>query len=190
MLDKVSAWWYFSGKYMHKDFIAGVKNLWKWFPVIWRDRNWDHTFIYEILKTKIEFQAEYIGGRDIHTRAKHDASRMQLVARLIERVKDGYYDAEYMDYHESKMVFLDIEDKPDFKKLEINTISEDFDSYLTKYPTWKKRAIQYIKENQNRFTNDHNDKKLVAMIIGDLRQEKAKELIFTIMSREIDGWWD
>jgi hypothetical protein len=95
-----------------------------------------------------------------------------------------------MDYHESEMVFLDIEDKPDFKELEINTISENFDSYLTKYPTWQKRAIQYIKENQNRFTNDHNDKKLVAMIIGDLRQEKAKELIFTIMSREIDGWWD
>jgi hypothetical protein len=115
---------------------------------------------------------------------------MLICANLIAKVKDGYYDGEYMDYHESEFQFLPIEDKPGFSELKIDTISEEFDSYFKKYPSWKKRAIKYIKENKDRFTSDHNDDKLVAMIMGDLRQEKAKDLVFKIMSKNIECWWD
>jgi hypothetical protein len=74
--------------------------------------------------------------------------------------------------------------------VKINTISDDFDTYFKKYPSWKKRAIKYIKENKDRFTSDHNDDKLVAMVMGDLRQEKAKYLVFKMISNKIDYWWD
>jgi hypothetical protein len=30
----------------------------------------------------------------------------------------------------------------------------------------------------------------VAMVMGDLREVKAKELIFKIISDKINGWWD
>ena len=43
-----------------RNFTYGVKNIIKWMPVIYKDRNWDQWFIYEILKTKLEHQAEYM----------------------------------------------------------------------------------------------------------------------------------
>jgi hypothetical protein len=173
-----------------KELKRSIKNLWKWLPIIWKDRDWDHFYIYEIIEFKLRKQANYISTMDRHTRAQEDARDMLICAELINKVKDGYYDSEYMDYHKSEFEFLDIEDKPGYSKLEINVISEDFDSYFKKYPTWQKRAINYIKENQKRYTSDHNDKKMVAMIMGDLRQEKAKELVFKIMANKINGWWD
>ena len=183
-------WWLKDARYYHKDFISGVKNLYKWLPIIWKDRDWDHFYIYQIIEFKLRGQAKYIGTKDRHTRAKEDARDMLICANLIAKIKDGYYDGEYMDYHESTFQFLPIEDKPGFSELKIDTISEEFDSYFKKYPSWKKRAIKYIKENKDRFTSDHNDDKLVAMIMGDLRQEKAKDLVFKMMSNKIDGWWD
>ena len=173
-----------------KELKRSIKNLWKWLPIIWKDRDWDHFYIYQIIEFKLRKQANYISTMDRHTRAQEDARDMLTCAELINKVKEGYYDGEYMDYHESEILFLDIEDKPDYSEIKMNTISEDFDSYFKKYPTWKKRAINYIKENQNGFTNDHNDRKLVAMIMGDLRQEKAKELVFKIISNKINSWWD
>ena len=37
MLEKIKLWWIYDGRYLHRDFITGVKNLWNWFPVIWSD---------------------------------------------------------------------------------------------------------------------------------------------------------
>jgi hypothetical protein len=183
-------WWMKDARFYPRNFIIGVKNLFKWAPVIWKDRSWDHFFIYQIIELKLREQAKYIGTKNRHTRAQEDARDMLICANLISKVKDGYYDGEYMDYHKSELHFLPIEDKPGFRELKVNITSEDFESYFKKYPSWKKRAIRYIKENKQRFTTDHTDNQLVAMIMGDLRQEKAKDLIFKLMSNKINSWWD
>ena len=44
---------------------------------------------------------------------------MLLCSKLIQRCQDDFYDMEYMDYHESNYNWLDIEDKPDLKKLDV-----------------------------------------------------------------------
>jgi hypothetical protein len=173
-----------------KELKRSVINIWKWLPIIWRDRDWDQFYIYQILEFKLRKQANYISTMDRHTRAQEDSRDMLMCANLIAKVKEGSYSSEVLDYYESEFEFLDIEDKPNFSEVKINIISEDFDSYFKKYPTWYKRTINHIKENPKIYTSDHNDKKFVAMIMGDLREEKAKELVFKIISEKINGWWD
>lgn len=190
MIESIQLWWKFHAKYYHKDFYRGIINLIKWFPTIWRDRNWDHTYIYEIIEFKLRNQAKYIGKMDRHTMSQKDAKDMLICADLINKVKEGYYDSEYMDYHESEFKFIDIPDNTDYKQLEINTLVDNLDEYFKKYPTWYKRAVSYVKKNKHRFESDQNDRKLISMVMGDLRQEKAKELVFKIMSDKINGWWD
>lgn len=46
-------------KYKWRNLVTGIRNLIKWAPIIYRDRNWDHWFIYEMLKTKLQHQADY-----------------------------------------------------------------------------------------------------------------------------------
>ena len=52
--DKVIRWVKYDAKYLHLDIIRGVKNLIRWFPTIWKDRDYDHSYIYEVLRVKLE----------------------------------------------------------------------------------------------------------------------------------------
>ena len=190
MFTKIRIWWRWNARYMHKDLVQGVKNLWKWFPIIWKDRDWDHNFIYTLLAKKLEFQAKYIGNGGIHVDAKRDAERMMLVAKLIKLQQDDFYAMEYMDYQVTEDYFTLIDDKPEYLEWKQDTISETFVDYFAKYPLYHKRAIEYIMANQKRFTSKHTDDQLIAMVMGNLRQQKCKDLIFKLLNQHIDSWWD
>ena len=188
MINKIRLWWRFDGRYMHKDFVQGVKNLWRWFPTIWKDRDWDQHHIYELLRKKIEFQAEYIGSRDNYTGAKRDAERMQLVARLIKLQQDDFYTMEYMDYHEQDMSFVGIEDNLEYFEAVFDQKSEWFDEYFAKYPIQYKNVLN---GNINRYTRSTTkDKQIIAMEIAHHNQSRCQKLIFDIMHNHIERWWD
>lgn len=196
VFDKIRLWWDFDARYYHKDIIQGVKNLWKWFPVIWRDRDWDTNFIYEIIKVKLNNQADYIGGKNRHTRAKRDAELMKLCSRLIQRCQDDHYDMEYMDYHESNYNFVDITDEDDIpekyrkgKKLDVELVSENFDDYFKKYPRQYKRVMSG-EVSRFRRPIEEKDKQVIAMEIAHENQDRCRKLLFKIMERRIEGWWD
>jgi hypothetical protein len=186
IFEKISLWWEFDGRYYHKDFIQGVKNLWKWFPVIWKNRDWDHTFIYELIKVKLEFQAEYIGGKNRHTRAKRDAEIMKLTSRLIQRCQDDHYDMEYMDYNESEFNWLDVFDRPDLKELDIIETSETYSEYFAKYPNMLRRVIRM----ESPVFELDGSRKAIAMNIAYYNNERCHELLFKLMERNIRRWWD
>lgn len=71
-------------------FIHQTIYILKWIPILWKDRNWDDYFIWEILKQKIKFQREYISKQGIHVRAEIDAKNMRIAELLIERIQDPH----------------------------------------------------------------------------------------------------
>jgi hypothetical protein len=178
-----------------KQFRVSVKNLIRWFPIIWKDRDWDDHYIWEIMKNKLRWQAKYIGDRDWHTRAAVDAKRMRLCANLIDKVQDEFYGSEYMDYHESKFDFLDIPDKPDYKQLHTEITSERFDDYFKKYPLVYKKILgneelQIFGIEAREGETEVDAKQRIAMNIGRHNHERARKLLFKIMEENIEGWWD
>jgi hypothetical protein len=186
--DKISLWWRFEARYYHKDFINGVKNLIKWFPTIWKDRDYDQAYIYDILSKKLEFQSNYISGRDFHTRAKRDSEVMNTCVRLISKVKNDDYGIEYMDYHKTHFYFVPCEDNSKYSQMKCDEISENFDEYFKKYPRQYKRVLS---GEVNRFNREgEKDKKLIAMEIAHENQERAKKLLFRLMENNIEHWWD
>lgn len=186
---KISNWWRWNGRYMHKEFARGIKNLWKWFPTIWNQRDWDGHFIYELIRVKLEFQAEYVGNRDIHTDAKRDAERMRLVARLIKLQQDDFYDMEYMDYHDTKYDFVPTDKTEKWFTMEDNVIWEKYDEYFEKYPRQYKRVVSGEVNRYNRDFPD-KDKQLISMEIAHENQARCQKLIFSIIHDHIERWWD
>ena len=91
IIEQIKLWWKFEGRYYHRDFINGVKNLWSWFPVIWKDRDWDHHYIFEILKFKLEKQAKHLAEVGFHNDAQRDAELMMTCVRLIDKLQNEYY---------------------------------------------------------------------------------------------------
>jgi hypothetical protein len=77
--------------YQHKYIKYGVQNLYKWFWVIWKDRDWDHHYIFQILKFKLEKQAKHLADVGFHNDAQRDAELMMTCVRLIDKLQNEYY---------------------------------------------------------------------------------------------------
>jgi hypothetical protein len=86
-------------KFFRYDLHRGIINLIKWFPIIWKDRNWDDYFIYEILKFKLSLMEEYIRENGIHLNAEKDAFNIKKCVILLDRIiKDEYHDNVFKNH--------------------------------------------------------------------------------------------
>lgn len=186
-LDYISLWWKYDGRYLGKDFIRGIKSIRYWLPIIWKDRNWDHRYIFDIVTHKLKAQAQYISSRDIHTRAQRDAEVMMTCVRLIKKVKDESYSMEYMDYHKTKSWFEPCEGNEGYSEWKSRELEENFDDYFAKYPLIYKRVMN--GEGVYKL-NDNDDKQKIAMNIAHINHDRARKLLFKIMEQNIEGWWD
>ena len=188
-LQWVPLWWSQEGQFTLRNIKIGIKNIWYWLPIIWKDRHWDSHYIFEIMVHKLKAQSEYIGSRDIHTRAKRDYEVMMTCVRLMEKVQNDFYSSEYSDYHKTKHWF-EPADEEGYSTLESRILREDFDSYIKKYPLIEKRVMN----GEGIFSLDGKDrlevKQKLAMNIGNINHERARKLLFKIMEQNIEKWWD
>jgi hypothetical protein len=187
-IEWISIWWYHEGKYLHRNFKIGIKNLIYWFPIIWKDRNWDSHYTFEIMMHKIKAQSKYIGERDIHTRAKRDAEVMMTCVRLMKLIQDELYSSEYSDYHKTKHWFEPCEDMGGCSTWESKELNENFDDYFKKYPLIYKRVL--AGEGPFQPLESGDSKVRVAMNIAYINHDRARKLLFKIMEQDIEKWWD
>jgi len=187
-IEFIPMWWRHDGKHMHREFARGVKNLIYWFPIIWKDRNWDSHYIFEIFKHKLTAQANYIAEQDRHTRAQHDSRNMRLCVKLMKLIDDEFYEGEYDDYHKTKHWFEPINDNTGSSTWESRQLEENFDDYFAKYPLIHKRVLN--GEGVFNRKGREDEKQLIAMNIGNINQARAHSLLFKIMKDNILGWWD
>jgi hypothetical protein len=165
--------------YKIKQFFKRIYNLYRWFPIIWKDQDWDDHYIFEILKFKLKNQAEYIGYHDRHMSAKRDAEIMMLCVRLIEKVQDEWYGCEYFNYHKSDMRFIPSESHPGSYEMEMEILEENFDDYFKKYPLIY-RMVPDLKAPKDE----------IAFHIAKINEERAHKLLFKILEQNIRRWWD
>ena len=172
-------------RYYHKDFARGVKNLIRWFPVIWKDRDWDDHYIWEIWKKKLSFQAEHIYKHGYHVDNVYDAQRMRTCVRLMDDIQREFYSSEFMDYHESKMHFTPCEKHPEYSTVETTELWERFDDYFAKYP----HAYREVTKT-DRYIFDNDSKQKIAMNMGYYLHKKANRILFKLLERHLESWWD
>ena len=76
----------------------GIRNLIRWFPVVWKDRNWDHSYIYDVLRFKLN-NTEHCIRNGSHISAGKDADRIKICVNLLDRLRnDVYFDMIYGDW--------------------------------------------------------------------------------------------
>jgi hypothetical protein len=170
-------------RYYFTDFIKGIKNLYRWFPIIWKDRDWDSYFIFEILISKLKNTAKYNDSINYHTNAKRDSQRMMTCVRLIERVQEDYYSMEWVNYETAKFEIVDSSGDSLYKIKKIIS-SENYNNYFAKYKLTHKKVLsgKIVKYG------NHTDER-IAMTIADYKHEQARRLLFAMIEKHIEGWW-
>jgi hypothetical protein len=163
-------------------FITGVKNIFRWIPTLYKDKDWDGWYIYNILQKKIEFQRKEIVYANRHTDVDRDNRDMTIALNLLERVKEEYYGMEDFDYSKTKFDFIPVEDNPSLKEMKMTVLSENYDEFLKKYPSSVRKVL---KENGNDL-----EKRNLCHLVAKHNQEKARKLLFKLLEQKIERWWD
>ena len=79
----------------------GIRNLIKWWPVIWRDRDWDHSYLSRLIEFKLVSMYVFLNSDravGVHEK-KHLANlaRAALAARLLWRGSGWEREQDYVD---------------------------------------------------------------------------------------------
>jgi hypothetical protein len=177
----LSAWIWRNLHWRIRYFIGGIKNIFRWIPTLYKDKDWDEWYILTILQKKIEFQRKEIIYANRHIDVDRDNRDMTIVLNLIERVKDEYYNTEHLDYEESKFRFEPVDEDRVLYSMEQDVISERYDEFLKKYPS----SVRKVLKQRPNLT-----KKDLCYYVAKHNQEKAHNLLFKILKERMRWWWD
>lgn len=166
-----------------KEFIDGVKNLIDWLPVIWKDRHWDDSYIFEVLKRKLLLQRNHLVDQYRHTDIPTVNRDITICLNLIEHIQEEYYALEIYNYHESKMVSKKCEDIPGYNEVNIEVVSENFDSYFALHKSAVKKCLKKDRTLSN-------SKENLARAVAHYKQDQCHKLLFSILSERMTWWWD
>jgi len=200
MKNKLAEW--FENRYLDilysrrlvRNLYISVKNLIKWFPTIWNDRQWDHYFTFIVLRTKLQFQADYLEKNDNHTMASYDVSRIRTCIRLIDKIVESSYSTEYFEYCKVNYSFEKIENSNQYR-MNSDEVYNNFSDYFEAYPLDYKRALKqfhlrYPHKKLESVDDFYTHGNTIAMLMSDIREARAKKLLFHLMEMHIMRWWD
>jgi hypothetical protein len=165
-----------------KNISYGIENLYNYFWVIWRNREWDGAFTYELLQRKIEIQRKYLINRNSFVSTEQTNRDMTLILNLLNRVQNEYYADEYFDYYDLKLDFVRTEDThQELYTIESEYSNERYDEYLSKYP----RTVKLVKSQYPELT-DHD----LCGRVGQHLQEKCHRILHRMLEDKLMGFWD
>lgn len=198
MIEKIKELYWSKIGYKVKGFFTSIGNLIKWFPVIWKDRDWDDHYIFEVFKFKLEKQAKYIKEKGFHTNSDLDAKRMMLCVKLMGKIQEDFYTMEYMDYEDKDFFFVPtgegIEDGDGGYYMETRLKKENLNDFFKIHPLVYNKIV--IDKKYHIFKMDNEDltsyevKSRIALNIGRYNHERARKLLFKILSENIERWWN
>lgn len=183
-LKKEDTWWYKNvvKPYYHHyilfpwyDFKWGIKNIFRWIPILWKDRDYDSDYTITILVHKLKFQREYLDKNSIEVREHLNPklANMDVVIALLDKIKNEWDNYEYpaIKKHEEKWGKSDIY----FEPIEGSTNSLMKD------------------KNKERFTEEELEQK--SQEYGELLNEARKQRMedfkraMKIIVHKSDRWW-
>ena len=125
-----------------KNIFYSIKNLIKWFKIIWTDRDWDHNYLYFILKFKLERMRDYnkIHGSSVNSNIT--AQRIDKCVKILDKlIEDDFSTPGYED--DLKIEWIKTED-PELYEAKFNSsIPEDVRQ--NEYQLQTDRRIKHIK---------------------------------------------
>jgi len=166
--------------YPFRDFYRRVKNVLRWLPTIWKDRDWDNSYITEILIKKLEFTRDfYLSDKAYSAEADKVANEIQEAIDHLHMTRDSweFYEDSAMEQLEQKWGKTTFDFVP-YKYDEYgNILLYEMESEIEKVNT-EEEEEQYRKEFKE--------------TLDKARKQYMKDKIkaYKFIAKNIDKWWD
>jgi len=160
-------------KDLPRNISQGIKSLWIWFPVIWKDRQWDNQYIYEVFRHKLHLTEQLIRHHGHHLYRIKDADQIKVCINLLDRlIKDEYHETAFKK-HEEKWgaAELNFKDSEEYPKMSVAAIT---------HPNVKTDEDKVNERKEFKIASEHESR----------LREQDLDLLFKLMRKHIQGWWD
>jgi hypothetical protein len=74
-----------------KNFIANITRVVSYLPIIWKDRDWDHTFILILLQFKLKRVHKYLKQQGLREFSRTEDRKFKATLGALERLIDEDY---------------------------------------------------------------------------------------------------
>lgn len=148
----------------YKNFKYGIRNLIKWFPVIWRDRDWDEFYLLKLLSFKLASMSKHHSKYGVSENSKEIVKQLKELSELANRIAEQDYTNEAFG---NKKYLVD-KHKMEFIKLDNGNYAVEFTGLTD--------------EERKEMLNLH---RLEGVLL-----ERDIEKLFTIMKNDIRLWWN
>lgn len=160
--------------YRIKRFFRKCRNVIRWIPTIWKDEDWDQTYIYDMLLLKLERQRDFfLSDRAYAANAKETANQIQTAIDLLHMTKDSweFYECPVLEELDAK-----------WGKGVLRTEPYGNDSYQLHID------IDGVKTEADKAQYNEEFKK--GMEQARKEYQKDKRTAFKYIADHIDYWWD
>jgi hypothetical protein len=146
----------------------GLKNLYRWFPVVWLDRDFDHCYLQIVMEKKLQFMEEFFRSGDTHlVGSRHTAKQIAYARKLLNYTFD--YPTPYLDKFYEKYGHHDFEHVPC-----------QFDSL------GKPMAYEMVSNRTEEY-----DVAWKSAHYKDMEIEKMIDKhLYKFIGKRVRGWWD
>lgn len=77
--------------HIYHDIVCGFRNIFRWIPVIWFDRDWDYSDLLEVMEFKLKRMSKCLENGHLLNSPRY-ARQTQIAALLCKRIReDDYY---------------------------------------------------------------------------------------------------
>lgn len=166
-----------------KLFFQGIANIIRWAPIIYRDRDWDHSFILDLLQKKLEFMREELVTANRFVGVEVVNKDITLALNLLERMRWGYYELEMYDYIEKSYTFIPADATAEYYTMEQTILDDHLEAYLSKY----KRTAKLLSKKYN-LSPDQTER--IAHRVSAFNQAKCERIFWKLMHYKSNYWWD
>jgi hypothetical protein len=166
--------------YPFRDFYRRVKNVLRWLPTIWKDRDWDNSYITEILIKKLELTRDfYLSDKAHSVEAGNIAREIQDAIERLHMTRDSweFHEAPAMEELEQKWGLTAFS----FEPYECNENGE---------------VITYEMKSKTEKVNTEEEEEQYRIEFGKALDEarkqyrKDKKDAYKFIAKNIDKWWD
>jgi hypothetical protein len=156
----------------------GIPNLIKWFPVVWRNRWWDHYFIFDVLHKQLTLMEKNIREYGHHVYNERDARQIKIAILLIERIMKDEYHENVFRHHDKKW------GETHFNWKDVDGKEFGYKDQMSVLDITRDNAITKEQKDQER--------KEFRRLSPKVEEQKKQDIdfLFDYMKKHIQGWWD
>jgi len=166
--------------YPFRDFYRRIRNVLRWLPTIWKDRDYDDSYITEILIKKLEFTRDfYLSDKAYSAEADKVAEQIQEAIDRLHQTKDSW------EFYEDPAMEL-LQQKWGLTTFNFEPYTHDENGGVLTYEMKSKTE----KANTDKEKEQYSEEFRTTLKAARKEYMKDKKEAYKFIAKNIDKWWD